>query len=75
MKKFEHLGKKLSREEQKRISGGTNQWANTTCTCGGGTQYPVCDTTCTGAYAQCDTVCGAGNVVDYGTCEILGACR
>lgn len=33
MKKFEHLGRQLSREEQKAITGGLTQKANTICTC------------------------------------------
>ena len=76
MKKFEHLGKKLGREEQKAISGGSDQWANTMCKCYLEEAVPLCDTTCSGVYAQCDNYCGGSSFVEsYGTCEILGACR
>ncbi|MCK9402007.1 MAG: hypothetical protein M0Q26_01280 [Chitinophagaceae bacterium] len=36
MKKYEYLGKSLSREEQKSIGGGLTQVANTVCICLGG---------------------------------------
>lgn len=73
MKKYEYLGKSLSREEQKSIGGGLTQVANTVCICLGGEIVATCGSTCNDVYAQCNTEC-LGNVIDYGTCTFAGAC-
>ncbi|MDP1810588.1 MAG: hypothetical protein Q8K66_04205 [Sediminibacterium sp.] len=76
MKKYEHLGKSLSREEQKSIGGGLTQVANTICVCYSTETFPVCGTTCNDVYGQCSTYCnewGQG-VQSYGTCTFAGAC-
>lgn len=76
MKKYEHLGKSLSREEQKSIGGGLTQVANTVCTCVSGEIVATCGSTCYSVYAQCDTECSGngGGVLSYGTCTFAGAC-
>ncbi len=74
MKKYEQLGKKLTREEQKAVGGGFTQVANTMCTCGGGyPPFPVCGSSCYDVYNQCYTYC-LGSVDDYGTCTFAGGC-
>jgi hypothetical protein len=74
MKKYEQLGKKLTREEQKAVGGGFTQVANTYCTCADPRDSaPVCGVNCLDVYAQCDYVCG-GQVINYGTCTYAGAC-
>lgn len=77
MKKYEHLGKSLSREEQKSIGGGFAQYANTMCSCLDNPSYsvPLCGSDCLDVYSQCDTYCGgSGNVFSYGTCTLLESC-
>jgi hypothetical protein len=75
MKKYEQLGKKLTREEQKAVGGGFTQVANTMCTCVGYPPFPVCGTNCSDAYGQCNLACGSPSEVDdYGTCVLAGAC-
>ena len=75
MKKYEHLGKSLSREEQKSIGGGLTQVANTVCTCVGGEIVAACGSTCNDVYAVCNTECGGSVLVaSYGTCTFAGAC-
>lgn len=39
MKKFEMLGRSLSKDEQKSISGGLNAPARTVCSCDGGPMH------------------------------------
>lgn len=76
MKKYEHLGKSLSRAEQKSIGGGFTQYANIMCECNpGGNPVPLCGSDCLNVYSQCDTYCGSSsNVFSYGTCTLLGGC-
>jgi hypothetical protein len=77
MKKYEQLGKKLTREEQKAVGGGFTQVANTMCACISNPTYyfPLCDVTCYDVHAQCDTVCGgASGVFDHGRCTFAPAC-
>ena len=76
MKKYEHLGKSLSREEQKSIGGGFTHVANTMCDClNPSGAFPLCGINCQDVYAQCDTACGdRGNVFSYGQCTLLGGC-
>ncbi|MDP1765105.1 MAG: hypothetical protein Q8L07_14590 [Sediminibacterium sp.] len=77
MKKYEHLGKSLSREEQKSIGGGFTQVANTICVCNSPEEtFPVCGTTCNDVYGQCAAYCNAWaqGVKSYGTCTFAGAC-
>lgn len=76
MKKYEHLGKSLSREEQKSITGGITQYANTMCECSNPRgAFPLCGSTCLDVYDQCNTACGGpANVFSYGQCTLLGAC-
>jgi hypothetical protein len=76
MKKYEQLGKKLTREEQKAVGGGFTQVANTICECNAAPYYaPVCGSSCYDVYAQCDTVCGgSANVISYGECTFAPEC-
>ena len=75
MKKYEQLGKKLTREEQKAVGGGLTQFANIMCDCfPGGSPFPVCGPTCYDVYSQCDSYCSPQPVNSYGTCVFLGGC-
>lgn len=75
MKKYENLGKSLSREEQKGIGGGFTQYANTICVCNSTETFPVCGINCNDVYSQCDTGClGSANVASYGSCTFAPEC-
>jgi hypothetical protein len=77
MKKYEQLGKKLTREEQKAVGGGFTQVANVFCECDSapGYYFPLCDATCNDVYAQCNSVCGgASHVISVSNCRFLPAC-
>ena len=76
MKKYEHLGKPLSREEQKSIGRGFTQVANTICECANVPYYaPVCGTSCYDVYAQCNIAFdGSANVISYGHCTFAPEC-
>jgi hypothetical protein len=73
MKKYEQLGKKLTREEQKAVGGGFTQVANTMCSCDGINFFPLCGNSCNDVYGQCSTIC-AGYTPTYGKCIFAGAC-
>ncbi|MEQ1625088.1 MAG: hypothetical protein ABL870_10370 [Sediminibacterium sp.] len=76
MKKYEQLGKKLTREEQKAVGGGFTQVANVMCLCNGDPpeySFPVCGSNCSEAYGNCNLACPSG-VQAYGNCVLAGAC-
>ncbi|MDP1764228.1 MAG: hypothetical protein Q8L07_10110 [Sediminibacterium sp.] len=74
MKKYEHLGKSLSREEQKSIGGGLTQYANMMCDCfPGGDPFPVCGSSCYDVETRCTEYC-LGNVSSYGACVFYVGC-
>ena len=73
MKKYEQLGKKLTREEQKAVGGGFTQVANTMCSCDGINYFPLCGTTCNDVYGQCNVICNF-MPFDSGRCTFAGAC-
>jgi hypothetical protein len=76
MKKFENLGRKLSREEQKAINGGFFIVYNATAICVDQTLVGGCGANCQDAYAQCDSACSlrGSSVSSYGQCTQDNEC-
>jgi len=74
MKKYQHLGRQLSREEQLAINGGEgNIYGNTICHCYGPETFPACAIGCANTYAQCNIYCTLG-VEYWESCTLAPAC-
>ena len=56
MKKLQNLGKSLSKDEQRKINGGANNF-KVTCYCNDGTNFTTCQKTCALATSVATSLC------------------